>query len=266
MLPDYDNLLQNLLDLLVSQSEIILAAAFHEYDSHKQQFIIRAMSIDKSAPRKYRTVSMMIRRSDIRIPAGRGFLRDQVVQDGATRLVLGKSMTKVYRLKGGKLIVNTSSFPPESDAMKASGVDNFLTMSTRVHRSQDDLHHTGFIHLVLPTQFSEIEAEKFIAVFEECQRIINSEDSRRIFEGFRAQSRKDSKEPTSFKASRWKRLKSFSIVMLILLITVPAVWFGVTLGLPLVVKANQNIVAVIVVLAEIAVAIVLWAISGYRRR
>lgn len=267
--PHYDSLVQNLLDLLVSQSEVIVAAAYRQYDSVRGQFSVHGLSVGRSAPQKYRTLQMILRQAEVCTSAGEGFLRDQIVEDGITRLVVGGlTVPRVYRLKNGRLLMDASAFPPDKAALKAARVANYLQISTQVPRSEVDSLHTGIITLVITGEFDESDAQKYVAVFEECERLVHSEESRKVFEGIAAPKTARIRDQVDVrsKVSFWQRRKALLVILLTLLLTVPAVWFGITLGLSLVVETNENIVAVVAVLAEITVAIVLWAISERRRR
>ena len=267
--PDYDSLLQNLLDLLVSQSQIILAAGYQEYESSGLRFYLQAVSVSKSAPRRYRTMHMMARRTDAYTPAGEGYLRDQIIEDGITRLVLGGlEIAKVYRLGNGGLTVDRSAYPPQRDALKDAGVASYLLISTHVPTSEDVPLHTGIVSLIMRSDLSDTDAEEHVAVFENCERLVHSDENRKVFEGLAAPQRAGTREQGDVrsKAWWWQRRQALFIMVLTLALTVPAVWFGVTYGLPLVVEINPNAVAVIAVLADITATTVLWAISERRRR
>ncbi len=268
VLPNYGSLLQSILDMLVAHSEIFLVAAYHRFDPLEQQFDALYISVSKSAPRKYKIATKMVDGKTIHFPAGKGYLRDQIITDGITRVVFdGLKIPKVYCLKNGELSIDKSAYSPDKSALSAAGLSNFLLMSTRVPISKDNDLNNGYFSIVLPSDYTEIKARNQITVFEECEKIVHSDTTRRIFSGISiGDSQSDNRDDIIFDGLHMKRRRKLLLAIFLLLISIPILWFSITLGLPLVINANQNIIATIAVLAEIGVATVLWFISESRRR
>lgn len=266
--PEYHSLLQNLLDKLVTQSAIILVSAYHKFNPHSQQYEVVHVSIGKKAPRKYRDVYKMTTGKIIQYPAGKGYLRDQVLLDGITRVILnGIREVCVYRFMDEKLSIDNDGFPPDKIAISAAGLSNYVIVSTRVPISNKLRFHTGYFSLVLPDNFTVLDFNQLSTELRICENIIHSKANHRIYLGLCDEGNYGiSGENGISNLNKSKRKKNLVLFIVSLVISIPILLLIVYLLFPYIISANQNLITVIAVIAEIIVAILFFVLSDKNGR